>query len=68
LAGFGVRRKPCYSVLGQRLFTDGEDRTVYSRLDGKQYVLDDHGEPVVGVRLLKSDNGTKSADPADSTR
>src|SRR4029077_1804089 len=35
--------------LGERQFTDDTTRPVYRSDDGRQYVLDDDGEPVYGV-------------------
>jgi hypothetical protein len=37
--------------LGEFLFVDGCTQAVYSSDDGRQYVLDDDGEPVYGVWL-----------------
>jgi hypothetical protein len=37
--------------LGERQFTDGATRPVYRDDDGRQFVLDDDGEPVYGTWL-----------------
>ncbi|HEV8061374.1 MAG TPA: hypothetical protein VGP68_15960 [Gemmataceae bacterium] len=37
--------------LGERQFTEGTTRPVYRDDDGRQYVLDDEGEPVYSVWL-----------------
>ena len=37
--------------LGERQFTDGATRPVFRSDDGRQFVLDDNGEPVYGVWL-----------------
>ncbi len=37
--------------LGERQFTDGTTRPIYRSDDGRQYVLDDEGEPGYGVWL-----------------
>jgi hypothetical protein len=37
--------------LGERQFTDGTTRLVYRSEDGRQYILDDDGEPVYRVWL-----------------
>jgi hypothetical protein len=37
--------------LGERQFTDGTTRPVYGADDGRQFVLDDQGEPMWGIWL-----------------
>jgi hypothetical protein len=43
--------EPNFMRLGERQFTDGTMRPIYREDDGRQYVLDDEGEPVYGVWL-----------------
>jgi len=42
-------------AIGERLSPDGERRTVYATLDGRQFVLDAAGRPVYGSRLVQHD-------------
>ena len=37
------------------VFTDGHWRAVYEQPDGRQYVIDDDGEPVFSVRFIPRD-------------
>jgi hypothetical protein len=39
-------------------FVDGAERSVFEDLDGRQYVLDDDGEPIRGVWYIPRDGGT----------
>ena len=39
-------------IIGSREFTDGSQREVYEDDDGRQFVLDDEGQPVYGVWIV----------------
>jgi hypothetical protein len=38
------------------VFTDGVWRAVYEQPDGRQYVIDDDGEPVFGIWFIPRDD------------
>jgi hypothetical protein len=39
-------------IIGSREFTDGSQRDVYEDDDGRQFVIDDDGNPAYGVWIL----------------
>jgi hypothetical protein len=43
--------------IGQTAFTDGLVRIVHRRLDGRQFVLDDGGQPVFGLWIRRGPDG-----------
>jgi hypothetical protein len=45
-------------VIARVRFVDGAERPVFDGLDGRQYVLDDEGEPVHGVWYIPPDGRT----------
>ena len=49
--------------LGERQFTDGSTRPVCRSDDGRQYVLDDDGEPVYGCVRTRIASPSLSKDP-----
>jgi hypothetical protein len=46
-------------IIGRVPFTDGIDRDVYQAGDGRQYVVDTAGLPVLGVWILVEDGETE---------
>jgi hypothetical protein len=45
-------------IIARVRFLDGSEREVFEQLDGRQYVLDDDGEPAHGIWFIPSDSGT----------
>jgi hypothetical protein len=45
-------------IISRVRFADGAERDVFEQLDGRQYVLDDDGEPTHGVWYIPPDGGT----------
>jgi hypothetical protein len=45
-------------VIARVHFVDGAERLVFEGLDGRQYVLDDDGEPAYGIWYIPPDGGT----------
>jgi hypothetical protein len=48
-------------IVGHIQFTDACERDIYQACDGRQYVVDDYGQPIAGVWMIEPDDEADSS-------